>query len=325
MSHKAVDVGHGAHNRRSAPPKRQSVTPAQEVWAQNLEHEMCNIRETAESYPHVALEVLLPKIVAQPTGPFGDYLEYNYQMMRCNVDLTRALQISLTLSDAKGNRPRGISTWRFNFDFNPNRDFFQESLDQYCDISKHRTQGIQSQDFGELMMSSGLVLSDDVKWIAYCGLGGISEGPQARGSSAPVEPHERRFCGMYSFGYLLQLLTSQEMPDGIDGYLDQLDMFFPSRCDLAEHLHRLPHMSSRDPSDPLKRPLFCSAQHVLDAFFRLPEAIRQTAFDHPEETEEPEAAAGALSNGSRRRPNRRRHKADHEKGGHETNGVGRTG
>lgn len=304
------------------PPRRPA---AQEVWAHNLEEEMSNIRDVAEHYQHVAVEVLLPKVVAAPTGPFGDYSEYNYQMLRCNVDLTRALQISLTLSDAKGNRPKGVSTWRFNFDFTPGKDFFvQESLEQLCDLSKHRAQGISPASFGELLMSSGLVLSEEVKWIAYCGLAGLSEGPRSRNGQAGVlaEPPERRFCGMFCFGYLLQLLTSQEMPEAVEGFHELLDLFFPSRCDLAEHLHQLPHMSNRDPTDPLKRPLFCSSQHVLDGFFRLPEAVRRTAFDRVEV--EPEQSEAGTASSARRRQQRRRHRDRDERGG-DSNGAATNG
>lgn len=320
MSNYKVDNSH--HARRGGQPaaKRQAIVT--EVWHHNLEDEMCNLRDCAEVYPHVAIEVLVPKVVASPTGPFGEYLEYNYQMMRCNVDLNRALQISLTLADAKGNRPKGVSgTWRFNFDYNPNKDFFlQETLDQLCDLSKHQSQGIGSANFGELMMGSGLVLSDDVKWIAFTGDSGLSEPSKPRTGlySHASEPPERRFCGLYGYSYLLQLLMCQELPETVEGFREVMDLFFPSRCDLADHIHQLPHMSSTDPTDPLKRPLFCSGHHCLEGFFRLPEAVRRTAFDSRVVLEVPPVAAG---NASRRRPNRRRHKGERE----EPNGTGTNG
>merc|ERR1712113_610834 len=133
-------------------------------------------------------------------------------MLRCNVDLTRALQISFTLADAKGNLSKGVTTWRFNFMFDPNTDFFvQESLDLFSktlgvDLGRHSRQGIASHDFGDLMMSSGIVLSDTIKWITFCGTASLSEAPPSlrrgadRGSS--MEPPERRFSGLYSFGFL---------------------------------------------------------------------------------------------------------------------------
>jgi len=281
---------------------------------------MCMLSDAAETYPHVAIEVLVPKVVASPTGPFGDYLEYNYQMMKCNVDLNRALQISLTLSDSKGTRPKGVSTWRFNFSFNPNKDFFlQETLDQVCDLQKHHSQGINAQQFGELMIGSGMVLSDETKWIAFMGDAGLSEPSRPRGPvySHFSEPPERRFCGLYGFGYLLQLLTCQEMPENIEGFREVMDLFFPSRCDLAEHLHQLPHMSSSDPTDPLKRPLYCSAYHCMDGFFRLPEAVRRTAFDRIEA--KPEVQPQAVGSDRRRHKRGGRHKGENETNG--TNGV----
>jgi len=315
MNGKAEGAQHGAHHAKRTTPKRQERR-AQEVWATNLEEEMANIRDAVETYSHVAAEVLLPKVVAEPMGPFGDYSEYNYQVLRCNIDLTRALQISLTLSDAKGNRPKGTSTWRFNFDYNPNRDFFlQETLDILChscgvDLGKHHTQGINAQQFGEQLMSSGMVLSEDVKWIAFCGASGLSEAPPRGGGAQgrTVEPPERRFYGMYSFGYLLQLLTSQEMPDAIEGFVELMDLFFPSRCDLSEHVQQLPQLNGRDPADPQKRPFFCNAQHLLDGFFRLPEAVRRIAFDKTEEGERP----AALPFAPPKRQHRRRHHRDRD-------------
>jgi len=238
--------------------------------------------------------------------------------MKCNVDLNRALQISLTLSDAKGNRPKGVSTWRFNFDFNPNKDFFvQETLDQVCDLNKHHSQGIGGNQFGELMMGSGLVLSEDIKWIAHTGDAGMSEPSKPRTATFSPESQspERRFNGIYSYGYMLQVLTSQEMPENIEGFREVMDLFFPCRCDLAEHMAQLPVLGTTDPTDPLKRPLFCSAHHCLDGFFRLPEAVRRTAFDRVEKREEVQPQA--QGNSSRRRPNRRRHRGDRE----ETNGT----
>lgn len=251
-----------------------------EVWADNLELEMSNLQDAAEHFQHVAVEVLLPKVVAEPLGPFGDYLEYNYQLLRCNVDLTKALQITLSLSDARGARPRGTGTWRFNFN---GKDFFPPDGVHY-DLTRHHKEGINATTFGELLMSSGLVLSESTKWIAHCGLAGLREPPRWRKQSF-IEPPERRFCGMFCFGYLLQLLTSQEMPEAVQPFMEQLDLFFPSRCDFADFVHHFPHITSRDPGDPLKRPLFCSAPHVLEAFFKLPEDLRQSAFERLAQSE----------------------------------------
>lgn len=35
------------------------------------------------------------------------------------------------------------------------------------DFKKHEDYGINVEEFGELLISSGLVLTDDVKWISF--------------------------------------------------------------------------------------------------------------------------------------------------------------
>jgi len=321
--------GTAAADRQQPPPPPKKQHPkATEVWAHNLEEEMTNLRDTAETYQHVVAEVLMPKVVASPTGPFGDYSEYNYQMLRCNVDLTRALQITLTLSDAKGSRPKGTSSWRFNFVYNPNKDFIlQETLDQLArtcgvDLGKHHSQGIQAAEFGEQLMSSGLVLSEEVKWICFIGTSSLADKPPMGTPAKPAEPPERRFYGLYNFGYLLQLLTAQEMPDAVEGFRDLLDLYFPCRGDISGFTNELPGLLSKDAADPLKRPSFCCAQNLLDGFFRLPEALRSRAFDKHVAEAKPEESV-ALS-GNTKRSHRRRHRGSDEKkdGVTKTNGAG---
>jgi len=310
MNHEA-DLSH--HHAERAPSKRQERR-SQEVWAHNLEEEISRMRDVAETYQHVAMDTQFPGIVARPTGPFSDYSDYNYQTLKCNVDLTRVIQIGMTFSDAKGNRPKGISTWRFNFGFNVGRDLFaQESIDglrhtRGLDLGKHHTQGIRAHDFGELLTGSGLVLNEEIRWITYCGTNGFTERPpEDGGPGRPGEPPWVTFCGMYDFGHLLQLLTSQTLPDEVSGFYETLDLFFPSRCDVAKHLHRLPQLSG-DANDSRKRSFFRNAHHILEAFFRLPDSIRRTAFDR---VEEPAVVASGHQRGHGRHRERdeARHKA----------------
>jgi len=314
MNHEA-DVNH--HHAERAPSKRQERR-SQEVWKNNLEEEIVRMRDVAEVYQHVAMDTQFPGIVARPTGPFSDYADYNYQTLKCNVDLTRVIQIGMTFSDAKGNRPKGISTWRFNFGFNTGRDLYaQDSIDglrhtRGLDLQKHNTQGIDTAQFGELLMSSGLVLNEDVRWITYCGSNGFHERPpEDGGPGRPGEPPWVTFCGMYDFGHLLQLLTAQVLPDEVAGFHELLDLFFPSRCDVAKHLHRLPQLNG-DPSDSRKRSFFRNAHHILEAFFRLPDSIRRTAFDR---VEEPLAVTNNHHRSHRRHRDREeRHKSKKEHG-----------
>lgn len=304
MNHE-VDVNH--HHAERAPSKRQERR-SQEVWTNNLEEEMTRMRDIAETFQYVAMDTQFPGIVARPNGPFSVYSEYNYQTLKCNVDLTRVIQIGLTFSDAKGNRPKGISTWRFNFEFNATKDLFaQDSIDglrhtRGLDLVKHNTQGIDPFQFGELIMSSGLVLNEEVRWVTFCGAIGFTERPPEEGGPGrPAEPPWVTFSGMYDFGHLLQLLTSQSLADEVNGFMESLDLFFPCRCDVAKHLHRLPPLNAGDPSDR-RRPFFRNAHHILEAFFRLPDSVRRTAFDKVEDA--------PTTSTSSHRPNRRHRDRD---------------
>lgn len=109
--------------------------------------------------------------------------------MRCNVDLLKPVQVGLTLADEDGNYPQDISTWEFNFHFsiqcvgyNSSYIFNTEkksSQDMYApesiellqksgiDFQRHEEMGIMPNDFAELMITSGLVLSDDTKWVSF--------------------------------------------------------------------------------------------------------------------------------------------------------------
>lgn len=91
---------------------------------------------------------------------------------RCNVDLLRIIQLGITLADEQGNLAEPVSTWQFNFRFSLDDDMYApESIDLLTNsginFKKHEEYGIDVQTFGELLISSGLVLLDDVKWISF--------------------------------------------------------------------------------------------------------------------------------------------------------------
>merc|ERR1719507_1285839 len=88
-----------------------------------------------------------PGIVAKPMV-YNNVEEYKYQLVKCNVDLLKLIQLGITLFDASGNLPKGVCTWQFNFKFNLNEDLYAE-------------------DSIDLLRSSGLVLMDNVTWITF--------------------------------------------------------------------------------------------------------------------------------------------------------------
>ena len=59
-----------------------------------------------------------PGVVARPIGTFRSTTDYQYQTLRCNVDLLKIIQLGLTFSDSEGKLPDGDATWQFHFKFN---------------------------------------------------------------------------------------------------------------------------------------------------------------------------------------------------------------
>ncbi|KDQ62591.1 hypothetical protein JAAARDRAFT_171083 [Jaapia argillacea MUCL 33604] len=182
-----------------------------EVWAPNLEHEMRNIRSLIEKYPYVAMDTEFPGVVARPIGSFKTSSDYHYQTMRCNVDLLKIIQVGLTLADEDGNYPQDVTTWQFNFRFSINEDMYApESVELLqksgIDFQRHEEMGIEPNDFAELMITSGLVLADETRWIS--------------------------FHSGYDFGYFVKLLTAQSLPTTEEAFFDVLHIWFPTIYDI---------------------------------------------------------------------------------------------
>ncbi|ORX89537.1 ribonuclease CAF1 [Basidiobolus meristosporus CBS 931.73] len=182
-----------------------------EVWAENLGQEMAYLRDLVEKYPYLAMDTEFPGVVARPIGTFKSSADYHFQTLRCNVDLLKLIQLGITLADERGNLPPGTCTWQFNFKFNLSDDMYaQDSIDLLTksgiDFKKHEEFGIDVHHFGELLISSGFVLFDDVKWIS--------------------------FHSGYDFGYLLKVLTCSPLPAEENEFFELLRIYFPSIYDI---------------------------------------------------------------------------------------------
>ncbi|KAK4374704.1 hypothetical protein RND71_005381 [Anisodus tanguticus] len=199
-------------------PKSDSIH-IREVWNDNLEEEFDLIREIVDDYPFIAMDTEFPGVVLRPVGNFKNSNDYHYQTLKDNVDLLKLIQLGLTFSDENGNLPKcgtdKYCIWQFNFcDFNPNEDVYAndsiELLRQSgIDFKKNIENGIDAKRFGELLMSSGIVLNDNVYWVT--------------------------FHSGYDFGYLLKILTCQDLPDTHSGFFNLINMYFPVLYDV-KHL-----------------------------------------------------------------------------------------
>ena len=79
-----------------------------------------------------------------------------------------------TQHNSKGERPKPVHTWQFNFKFSLNQDMYAPDSMQFLynagiDFKHHESKGIEPQEFAEAFMMSGCVLTDDVSWICFHG------------------------------------------------------------------------------------------------------------------------------------------------------------
>ncbi|WJZ98333.1 hypothetical protein VitviT2T_016862 [Vitis vinifera] len=190
-----------------------------DVWDDNLEDEIRLIRGLLDDYPYIAMDTEFPGVVLRSVGNFKNNNEYNFQTLKTNVDLLKLIQLGLTFSDEHGNFPtcgtERYCVWQFNFrEFNLNEDVFAhdsiELLKQSgIDFKKNNEKGVDARRFSELLMSSGIVLNESVHWVT--------------------------FHSGYDFGYLLKLLTSQNLPETQAGFFELIRIYFPILYDI-KHL-----------------------------------------------------------------------------------------
>ncbi|KAK6542466.1 hypothetical protein TWF694_006420 [Orbilia ellipsospora] len=182
-----------------------------EVWKGNLEAEIAVLRDLVEEYPYIAMDTEFPGIVARPIGGFRSKADYHYQTLRCNVDMLKIIQLGITFYDENGKTPEPVSTWQFNFQFSLADDMYaQESIDLLTksgiDFKRHEEFGINVSHFGELLISSGLVLLENVKWVS--------------------------FHSGYDFGYLVKIMLCQALPAEENEFRKYLHTFFPALYDI---------------------------------------------------------------------------------------------
>jgi CCR4-NOT transcription complex subunit 7/8 len=200
-------------------PKSDDTVQIREVWHDNLESEFDLIREIVDDFSFVAMDTEFPGIVCRPVGTFKSTADFNYATLKANVDMLKLIQLGLTFSDASGELPtcgtdRGC-VWQFNFrEFDPARDVFAsdsiELLRQSgIDLDRNRRRGVDARRFAELLMSSGVVLNDSVSWVT--------------------------FHSGYDFGYLIKLLTCQNLPDTQAAFFGLIKIYFPLVYDI-KHL-----------------------------------------------------------------------------------------
>lgn len=135
----------------------------------------------------------------------------DYSILKKNVDELKIIQVGITLFDKQGNNPCSYPTWQFNFKFDDLKDkHSQESIDMLKGYGINflllQSQGISMEIFGEYLLTSGLVLNENVKWIS--------------------------FHGSYDFAYLLKIITGQNLPESKAEFIRDLELYFTNFFDI---------------------------------------------------------------------------------------------
>ncbi|CAJ2646176.1 CCR4-associated factor 1-like protein 11 [Trifolium pratense] len=181
------------------------------VWRHNVEYEFNLIRQVVDRYYFVSMDTEFPGVIYSSKVGRCHLQPYDfYDYFKANVDHLNLIQLGLTLSDVKGTLPDfgtdACYVWEFNFcDFDVERDLHnKDSIDllrrQGIDFNCNVIHGVHSLHFSELMLKSGLIFNKKVTWVT--------------------------FHGTYDFGYLVKILTRNNLPNSLEEFLHALRFIF---------------------------------------------------------------------------------------------------
>lgn len=134
-------------------------------------------------------------------------------------------------------------SWQFNFKFSLTEDMYSEksieSLQQAgIDFNLLERDGIDPHEFAALLIPSGLVCFDNVKWIS--------------------------FHGGYDFGYLTKLLMCMALPNDEVDFDNKMKLYFPTTYDvkhLMKHAIKLHNSGMLTPLDPSSAEILQKFEH----------------------------------------------------------------
>jgi CCR4-NOT transcription complex subunit 7/8 len=179
---------------------RRPSTEIRQVWSSNLEEEFTAISDLIGQFPYIGMDTEFPGfIVRNSISAATDAQRYHVQCI--NVNLLRIIQVGLSFADRNGRSPTPSTVWQFNFKFSLTEDLYAPDAitllkDANIDFAKFERDGIDTVDFGSLLLSSGLVMNTDVVWVS--------------------------FHGGYDFAYLLKMLTGSALPKNENDFFQLL-------------------------------------------------------------------------------------------------------
>ena len=179
-----------------------------EVYQENFIKEIKRIGKYLKQYPYIGMDTEFPGVVYACTSNSPDFY---YQYIKTNVDKLKLIQLGITLTNAKGEKPPNTATWQFNLKFDYENDTHSaESINLLynsgINFNKLKKDGISHRLFAEYLTVSGMVLNENIVWIS--------------------------FNGFSDFAYLLKLLTGDVLPNNTNEFLELLKIYFPNAYDI---------------------------------------------------------------------------------------------
>lgn len=201
----------GVRRVNNGPASRSRSCTIRDVWASNLEKEFRIIAQLVQTHHYVSMDTEFPGVVVRPDDPELKPPAYQYAMVRDNVNILTIIQLGLAFRDEDGNPAPDCSTWQFNFKFSLETDDYAEDsigllIESGIQFKRHEEEGIDPREFAQLCTVSGVVLSDSVRWLV--------------------------FHGGFDFGYLLKMLTGQNLPEEESDFYELLSIYFPAIYDV---------------------------------------------------------------------------------------------
>ncbi len=204
--------GYGNKNKKYMNMKEYlPQSSIKEVFNDNFEVEIKKISLLIENYPYISMDTEFPGIVYNNNYKPMSGESSSYSNLKTNVDRLKVIQVGITLADEEGNLPPDVCTWQFNFDFNLKKDNYsaesiQLLMNSGINFEALPERGISMDRFGEFFITSGLILNENVNWIT--------------------------FHGSYDFAYLLKIITAQSLPEKVEGFIFDIDLYFKNYFDV---------------------------------------------------------------------------------------------
>ncbi|KAI3389685.1 hypothetical protein SNEBB_008943 [Seison nebaliae] len=193
------------------PPKTRVIsnnkTMMLNVWRSNLRLVFPRIRRLlADGFTFIAMDTEFPGTVCRLRNALSANSSKEYSQIKCNVDLTKIIQVGMTFFNEKGELPpNGVSTYQFNFHFSLKNDMSARDsmvlLEQAgINFDRLEIEGIDAEEFSNYLIISKLVFSPEVTWIG--------------------------FHASADFAYLLRLITGRPLPLHDLDFISFLPVYF---------------------------------------------------------------------------------------------------